>query len=476
MVNTHICAESCFDARHADKSTIKCFLCDKALNAKCFGINAKPTVNLLSSGGNVVFLCYRCMDRISKVKQNPRRSVDTNKSGTSANVNETNPNQRTANDSGEGVMMDNMMTILKQINDNFMNFTAKNVDLEVKNMNQKLTEIHAKMDQQHVSRTTAENKTGTAIIQSLNDIQEKITTRTDQTSHIAVASKCQNPLNKNGNKRAVITDPLNWSFSFSPATIPSGSNELYQLLNGFEQNTWTSLDYLRHKLDDNTDMVTNIQSNCKEIKNLISHHRLESPLTETIELENLHRIQDKCDLIEKNVRILETTVNKIAERNVPMQMNIATTGTPHDPLTVSQPDENAFVKNSVSTQQIQQQTVAGPTASGQENQEQEIYVAKFPISTTCENIREYIAHRIRAEVSSLKVIRLTKKNQDISHLSFVSFKIETNSELAGKILQPDFWPNQVYAKEWKRKGQKLFDLNLNMNHFLSGMGSDNHKL
>lgn len=126
-------------------------------------------------------------------------------------------------------------------------------------------------------------------------------------------------MNKNGNERAVITDPLNWSFSFSPATRPNenGNNDLYQLLNGFEQNTWTSLDYLPHKLDDNTDMVTNIKSNSKEIKNLISSHRLESPLTETIELENLHIIQDKCDLIDKNVQILEATVNKIAEKNAP---------------------------------------------------------------------------------------------------------------------------------------------------------------
>lgn len=81
-----------------------------------------------------------------------------------------------------------------------------------------------------------------------------------------------------------------------------------------------------------------------------------------------------------------------------------------------------------------------------------------------------------ADEPNLKVIRLTKKNQDVSQLSFVSFKIETNNEVAGKLLQPDFWPNQVYAKEWERKGKKLFGFNVNMNHFLSELGTDNHQL
>lgn len=173
-----------FDVRHAEKSTIKYFLCDKAFNAKCFGINLKPTVTVLSSGGNVVFLCCKCTDRIAKLKQNQRRSVDTNKSKTSVSDQEMNSNQQTASGSGERVMMDSMMTILKQINDSFSNFIAKNIDLEVKNVNQKLTEMHAKIDHQHVSRTTAENKTGSAIIQYLKDIKETITPRTEQVLHI----------------------------------------------------------------------------------------------------------------------------------------------------------------------------------------------------------------------------------------------------------------------------------------------------
>lgn len=92
----------------------------------------------------------------------------------------------------------------------------------------------------------------------------------------------------------------------------------------------------------------------------------------------------------------------------------------------------------------------------------EIYVTKFSNTTTCDNIMTYMRN-CDLNVDSTKVFRLTKRNQDVSMLSFVSFKIETTKEIATKLLQPKFWPRGSYAKKFVRKDTIVS----NLSNFLS---------
>lgn len=478
MVNSHICAESCFNARNSDKMTIKCFLCGKAFNAKCFDMNLQPTVKLLASGNNAVFMCHKCIDRVSRMKQSTRRLTDTNRSGSPSNENEMNMDQQSANNNEEKVTLESMMTILRQINESFAELNNKNVESEMKTVNQKLTDLHAKIDHQGISRATAESKTSSLLLQGMKDLQDKIVLPSSYTTKVSPN------VNENGtpravnvirNKGALTMDPLNWSFSFSQSTLPNDNVDLYQLLNGFEQNTWTSLDYLRHKLNENTDTVTSIESICKDLKTQIGQHHMASPLTKSIELENLQAIQDKCEAIEQNLRILESTMHKKSVKSPAksknnMENHERTCNTPH-----AGSNNGSSIYDGGRTQQVADQFALSSLVNEQNALDQEIYVSKLPISTTCEDIREYISHQMPVNATNMKIHRLTKKNQDISKLSFISFKIETNEEFANQLIKPEFWPNRIIVNWWKRKVNQISSLNVNANHFLSRATTNNQK-
>lgn len=88
---------------------------------------------------------------------------------------------------------------------------------------------------------------------------------------------------------------------------------------------------------------------------------------------------------------------------------------------------------------------------------EELHVTKFTNSTTCDDIMKYLQHR-QLDLNKIKVFRLTKKNQDVTMLSFVSFKIETNKEIANKLLQSKFWPKGSYAKKFVKKDSSISDL------------------
>lgn len=92
----------------------------------------------------------------------------------------------------------------------------------------------------------------------------------------------------------------------------------------------------------------------------------------------------------------------------------------------------------------------------------EIYVTKFNNATTCDDILTYLRNQA-VNVDATKVFRLTKSNQDVSMLSFVSFKIETTKDNATKLLQPKFWPRGSYAKKFVRKSTPA----TNLGNFLS---------
>lgn len=70
----------------------------------------------------------------------------------------------------------------------------------------------------------------------------------------------------------------------------------------------------------------------------------------------------------------------------------------------------------------------------------ELCLSKLDIHTTIIDIQKYITAKGINELDNIRIQRLTRKNQDISLLSFVSFKIDTNTEIAATLLSPNLWP------------------------------------
>lgn len=91
--------------------------------------------------------------------------------------------------------------------------------------------------------------------------------------------------------------------------------------------------------------------------------------------------------------------------------------------------------------------------------QQEIHISKLPTSTTCEDVERYITQRITIDSGNLRIYRLTKKHQDITKLTFLSFKIETNEMIAENLLRNEFWPRHVAVKRWQKKSEAFPPLN-----------------
>jgi len=212
------------------------------------------------------------------------------------------------------------MLILDQMNNNFAKINNSNDELKqlienkcsnetinnasaVSAIENNLSTLHVKIDQHLTSCKTSEARNSSLIIEKLNALNESIHHPPTHTNKF---------LSRNKNDIKRVADPLNWSFSFNQSVLPNDNVELYQLLHGFEQNTWTSFDYLRQKLNENTDTVSHIESICNEISSSHTQHRLDSPVTNSIQLDTLQLIQDKCDTIGDKMQALETTMRALS--------------------------------------------------------------------------------------------------------------------------------------------------------------------
>lgn len=287
VVSCHTCMKSCFSARNSNRLVVHCFLCDKKYNSKCFDLSSQPVLKILSSANNAVFMCHKCIERVAKMKQNYRRS-DASNAVKSANDNGT---QVDAINNDKATLSE-VMTILQDMNGKFKKISDSNEELKLLMTNKHSNDetVNNNIDPPAVA-TPVQTSNGSSIIQQLH------------TRSIACKPK---------NKFARSVDPLNWSFTFNQSALPNDNVELYQLLNGFEQNTWTSFDYLRHKLDETTSIVQHIETICSDINSLNVQRRLESPVTDSIALDALHSIQDKCECIEKKVQALEASLKAVA--------------------------------------------------------------------------------------------------------------------------------------------------------------------
>lgn len=89
----------------------------------------------------------------------------------------------------------------------------------------------------------------------------------------------------------------------------------------------------------------------------------------------------------------------------------------------------------------------------------ELYLSKFIPHITSEDIVHYMRKNSVDNMLNTRVIRLIKKDQDVSLLSFVSFKIETD-HTAALLQQPDFWPFSCSISNFVGKAHKTKKMNL----------------
>lgn len=459
------------------------------------------------------------------MRQSVRRLSDITTSKT------TNENQH-ASTAVDTTSLSSIMSILEQMNENFNKINGNNEEMkqfiasrcstetdntsDISIVKQHLIALHAKIDQQSTLRSTVETKNTSLIIDKLNALQDNLFHPTNHNKKLVSENhkiKNTDALNicKGNYKGVTTTDPLEWSFSFNQSILPNDNADLHQMLHGFEQNTWTTFDYIRNKLDENTESVLNIESICREINLKNSQQILESPVTDSIKLDTLQIIQDKCEIIQdkcdaierkilacdditgkqhldlndQSIQQLRERLNKLVSMDEDLSCNMITL-----------PNTNVHIDNSMNYPVIDELLEVRPTSNNSQihmrkipprndkfglgscKYDHEIYVSKLPTYTTCDDVKDYISRNSSIDIDKMRVHRLTKKHQDISELSFISFKIETNNMIAEQLLRNEFWPSHVFVKVWKSKKTQFPSLNVNQssNHFLSTTNSERRKL
>lgn len=78
-----------------------------------------------------------------------------------------------------------------------------------------------------------------------------------------------------------------------------------------------------------------------------------------------------------------------------------------------------------------------------------IHVSGFHPDTKTDELAEYIiAHSNVTEKTNFNCFKLIKKDQDISKMSFISFKINVTPDDFEKFINVDIWPEQINIREF----------------------------
>lgn len=84
----------------------------------------------------------------------------------------------------------------------------------------------------------------------------------------------------------------------------------------------------------------------------------------------------------------------------------------------------------------------------------EFHLSKFNKNTTTQMILEYIRNK-NIDTNGIEIHRLVPKNRDVSTLSFISFKIDSDEITAEIIGNSSFWPNPCTIKKFINKTPKI---------------------
>lgn len=292
------------------------------------------------------------------------------------------------------------------------------------------------------------------------------------------------------------------------------TNDVFAVLNSFESSTWSAFDHQSNMLKKICSKLDSVSLNTIQVTEGTASTR--SALVESIVRNDniiignslLEKYQNDLSLLNQNINSLSDKLSaEVSERAVLKIMEKNDDDTDCSESTVSANGENIdqnststlierhkklvsreihdnmdcsvtsdsllFAPNHASLMNVntdftqnnmhhntQTATDTGNYANNSYNAVGEaIYITNFENLTTTAHIYAYIKSKCTIDTNDLNIIRLTKKYQDISALSFVSFKIKTTETLAQQFLAPGFWPTECIAKHFISKLDNLNTIN-----------------
>lgn len=589
----HMCNDSC----KGRTNTITCFMCGELFYSKCFSLDIPTQTKINSIDSCLRFVCGTCQSNFSTNKRKSLgRNVDNSQSSTNTagdrtlndNITKildllsTRSSNVNANDNGNSTSSSHQQTVpsditakIDTISKDLKHLVAaaneSNANVNVvppdddrnSNENQRLFSLHAKLDHFISIVKSPNNSIHDSVIKSLDDLQCKMDV-------IIADPQFTNKRNNkllNKNKSA---EELEWSFSFNHSlnTASSSDNaDLVTMITNFEQNTWAGFDLLSKKLSEQQKSIHSIGNLCKDIEVNFGHssnngysnrndQQISSALIDSINIDTLQHIQNKCDKIEQNLssfmtraiscshdaipsikkldKSIQTTtltstsltqasqnpldetsgnslidiaqvngvtnavhvagmtsdmaLNSISSDDVrdnshsvdstnavrltiDSSINTASASTQasagthnvteilSDSLLINELDSNISIRNGHDESNTNSQPITSTTNGPSNKLQRQFHLSRLSINTTADMIYEHIRKMGISDTSNIRVTKLVPLNRDHSTLSFISFKVDTNDEVASVINSPTFWPPNCAWKDFipKKRPMGMFN-------------------
>lgn len=321
-------------------------------------------------------------------------------------------------------------------------------------------------------------------ITSLTSILKTQTIDYDKIERITRSHACNNKVfNRNSIGGINGNNFAEWSFSLNNSinncTNNDQNNDLYQLLHSLESNSWSAFDQITRTVNkiayalkiDNSNEST--ESNSEPIR---------SPLFDSIQIDHLNKLPEMfIQLNEKYDSLLEILAEK-ALSNCEASPTVHSDAPDHDVNTdtvthagVSHGSAVTTATSAVSPDHdadLCTVTHAGVShgleviSSATHRNNHEFYLSKFKNTTTSAMILDYMRENgiNDTSLSSVKIAPLVPRNRDVSSLSFISFKLDVNDELAESITKSNFWPQTCQIKQFVTKTKLYTDLAENISN------------
>lgn len=475
MVINHICNENCFVGRGSRNKSTKCKLCDHLFNLNCFNVNITATKGCFEPDSHVIFICYKCHPYLTKQKSlivGNRKSLTTLNPGNRRSSASTLSNVTTSNGSSANVDSHSQTQLLNKILSNLQQQSsqqqqsstpdAQTIQYELINSNTRTI-----MDSQNELHSKSTRLIESLINEKLDSFKQIVTSSMvdyNKLEDIFIKNKCGNKIfnNKNISK---VNNPLEWSFSSVNQSCNVSVNEirpdLFQLWHSFEANTWTSLDNISHQVKMNSNKLDDISDRLMEnestIRNILSNNINRSALTETIQCDNFN--PKVMDDIHRELCDLKQFISSISESQ--MEKEVINILDKNDTNLMSSSSSDYFGQLSNENGIVADDQVAVKTNTYDRRYssailkhsmaKRELYVSRFKTHITATHIEQYLTNKGISIDQNLRITPLINPKRDLSMLSFISFKIDTNEDTARIITNDDFWPSGCFIKDFRHK-------------------------
>lgn len=413
MLSSHICDASCLDKARGLRTTsiIKCFGCDQNFNAKCFnGLSGLGKLSI-SSDSNLIFVCGKCHQLLSLHRISAtRKSMNISNCSNSANSTRLSSSNNITNKATQPVSFDTELRKTFEVNTELLQTILSHV-------------LGSSNNRHEPEPATAEL---TKSVETNSDLLRTTLSQVTQLSY--QIETLQTSTKKNTN-----------------------DSDAFDICRRFEKLNWESIDIINRKIDgmkdpDNSNHLDNIRSSLNDLHQKISNiestiasmHETPMPLSNLDSHDYLANYTTQ-QLSDRFKAILSDDNDSSCLTNAPIpgQVNDSPHPTPQSNVVNLLETNNSLSSNDMPVHQPSKY---------------EFYVTKFSTNTTTDMIRDYMRRNGVPNESSLKVSCLVPRNKDRSTLTFVSFKIDTQtSTVADMITGPRFWPNNCTIRSFNHK-------------------------